>query len=398
MRFPLAAESFGALTLFAANAASASTAQLVDDGECDCFLVNGSAPTYYSQHSFFDFRSLSEYAGPSEVISNPNDSSIAPPTSDYFDSKPWNDMWELQGWDNREEGGQGELSGDATVLMVNSPNNVYIQENDDKEPASDTFLTMRTRRLPDFQTAAEFQAKRLDYQYLSLRMLARTTGSPGAVTAMFTYRHSDELAKVQEADIEILTNGPREKVQYTNQPSYTEDGEDRKDATRNATMPGGLRWSDWSVHRLDWTPSRSIWYVDGAEVANIEFQTPRDPSGLNFNVWSNGGSWSGNMSTYDEAFMQIQWIEMVFNTTGHVDDENHQESRRAAGTVGQIVPRDDNGGCGVVCSIDETGKTGRAAMLWDSGAAGKPLHGAFEWTSMTPWLFLLATGSWVVLL
>jgi beta-glucanase (GH16 family) len=351
--------------------AEAGTRRLVDDADCDCYLINGSVPTYYSKHLFFDFRNLGGHAGVPAVILNATESSAAPPTSDYFDSAPWTDVWELQSWDNRVGKGK-KLSGDATVLMVNSPNNVYIQKNDDDKPSSDTFMTMRTQHLPGFQTAAEFQASRLDYKYLSLRMLARTTGSPGAVTAMFTYRGSEDLAGVQEADIEILTNGPRDRIQYTNQPSYTEDGDERPQATRNASIPGGASWSDWVVHRLDWTPSRSVWYVDGVETANIEFQTPRDPSGVNFNVWSNGGSWSGNMSLHDAAYMQIQWIEMVFNTTD--EDDGKKQSRRSANSMGRMMRRDGDSGCGVVCSIEETSETGKATVFEESSAANALLQ------------------------
>ncbi|KEY64832.1 hypothetical protein S7711_08841 [Stachybotrys chartarum IBT 7711] len=350
---------------------------LLDDGECDCFLTNGSDPFFYSNHLFFDFRDLSSYAGVPDVITNATLGSFAPPTSDYFTSDAWTDVWELQGWNNTREGGDGdELLGDATVLMVNSPNNVYIQQGDDEQLG--TFMTLRTKRLPGFQSAAEFQTTNLNYQFLSLRMLARTIGSPGAVTAMFTYRDGEALADVQEADIEILTNGPRNVVQYTNQPSYTADGGEYPEATRNTTMPDDLRWSDWLVHRLDWTPSRSMWYVDGQEVASIEVQTPRDASGVNFNVWSNGGSWSGNMSTYDEAFMQIQWIEMVFNTTEDEEMRRRSTTYEAiqAGPHGRLARRQaDHEGCAVVCSIDETSEIGTAALLWESRADSLNLKG-----------------------
>jgi beta-glucanase (GH16 family) len=197
--------------------------------------------------------------------------------------------------------------------MIHSPNNIYIQRNDDKPPASDTHLTMRTTRLSNFQTAAQFQTLSTNYHFISLRLLARTVGPPGAVAAFFTYRDAQKLADIQEADVEIVTQGPKDKIQYTNQPGYGD--EDKSQATRNSTLPRGLRWSDWVVHRLDWTPDRSIWYVDGQEVANIAFQVPRDPASVNFNLWGDGGSWSGNMSQGVEADFQIQWIEMVFNTT-----------------------------------------------------------------------------------
>ena len=58
---------------------------------------------------------------------------------------------------------------------------------------------------------------------------------------MFTYRDSDTLADVQEADIEFLTKGPRNKIQYTNQPSYSDDGDTFPEATRNASTSEGAK-------------------------------------------------------------------------------------------------------------------------------------------------------------
>lgn len=351
------------LLLVLATVRAVSGSSLVGDADCDCFLINGSNPTYYSQHMFFDFRNLSKYANVPDAITDPNDAASAPPSSDYFASDDWTGVWELQSWDNNAGG--GKFSGDASLLMVNSPNNVYIQESgDDDNTDSNTFMTMRTKHLPSFQTAAEFESTSTDYLFLSIRMLARTIGSPGAVTAMFTYRDSATLADVQEADIEILTRGPRDRIQYTNQPSYTDDGDDIPEATSNASMPGALRWTDWAVHRLDWTPERSIWYVDGAEVANIEFQTPWDAAGINFNVWSDGGSWSGKMPKYDEAYQQIQWIEMVYNSTGS-DERRRSETEPRGG----LSEREDRDQCHAVCSIDETDETGSATLLWESSAA-----------------------------
>ena len=346
--------------------------QAVDTVDCDCYLTNGSVPTYYSQRMFFDFRNLAEFAGVPDTLDDVPDSIHAPPSSEYFETDSWTSVWELQTWDNRK--GVGELSYGDTVLMVNSPNNVYLEENDDDDDGDagpETFMAMRTARLPGFQTAAEFQSTQ-SYHYVSLRMLARTIGDPGAVTAMFTYRHSEELADVQEADIEFLTNGPRDRIQYTNQPSYTLEGDEFPEAARNASVPGDVEWTRWMVHRLDWTPDECVWYVDGEETARISYQTPRDPAQIIFNAWSDGGAWSGNMSVHDAAYLQIQWIEMVFNTTGEDGGSTKRsDAGRSPGRPGRLVWRDheeDEGGCGRVCSIDERDEVGAVTMLSESPA------------------------------
>ncbi|KAI6783938.1 Beta-glucanase-like protein [Emericellopsis cladophorae] len=330
--------------------------QPVNQSDCGCYLINGSVPTYYSQRMFFDFRDLEASVNVPDPLDSVTANSDASTSSDYFESEGFLGVWELQGW-SRHVDHDG-----STVTMVNTPNNVYIEakDDDDDDATSDTFLTMRTKRFPKFQTAAEISSNS-DYFYVSLRMLARTIGAPGAVTAMFTYRDSDELANVQESDIEILTKGRRDKIQYTNQPSYSDDGDEFPEATRNASTPGNRLWSEWMVHRMDWTPDTVIWYVDGEETANIEFQTPTDPCRVIFNAWGNGGSWSGNMSVYDEAYLQIQWIEMIYNTTDGVE-----ASKKRSASLS--VRDDDDEGCTAVCSIDERDEVGEVMLLWDSGA------------------------------
>lgn len=345
---------------------------LTEDSQCGCFVTNGTESSYFTKHKFFDFRSLTQYAGVPATITNPNDSGTAAVTSQYFTSTEWTDTWMVGNWNN-----SAGVRKDSSVLMVNSPNNVYIEANGDRNPTSQTFLTLRTQRLPEFQTAAEIESVSGGFHYLSVRMLARTIGAPGAITALFTYRHSDKLADVQEADLEIRTRDPRNTLQYTNQPSYTEDGDDIEEATQNATMPDGRDWTAWAVHRLDWTPTTTAWYVDGQKVANNTFQTPRDASKVILNAWSDGGEWSGNMSNFDAAYLQIQWLDITYNTT----DTKQAAKRDEEGFGGELSARDDvgphgallarateQGTCKVVCSIDETTNLGQPVMLWNNGA------------------------------
>lgn len=324
---------------------------LTDDSQCGCYLTNGTVNGYFTEHKFFDFRSLDQYEGVPDVITDPGASAAAQVTSNFFASAEWNNSWAVMAWNN-----SGGDRADASVLRVNSPNNIYIEKNTDPNPSSKTYMTLRTARLPGFQTAAELESASNGTHFLSVRILARTIGSAGAVTAMFTYRGADSEADVQEADLEVRTADPGDLVHYTNQPSLAGDGDVVPDASVNATLPGGLGWGAWAVHRLDWTPAQSTWYVDGRQTAAISFQVPRDPAQVVLNSWSDGGQWTGNMSLHDAAFFQIQWLEMVYNTTD-AKDRKSSGGRADAGA-----------GCKVVCSVDETTKTGTPVMLWNNGA------------------------------
>lgn len=343
----------------------------VTDKQCDCYLTNDTSQNYFTTHTFFDFRALSQFARVPPPISDPDDSSEADETSPYFLDQSWTDVWGIQRWNNSDS----VDSGDVPVLLVNSPNNIYIEENKDDNPSSDTFMTMRTLRYRHFQSAAEFESISKAYHFLSVRMYARTLGAPGAVTAMFTYRddgNPSKLNSVQESDLEIRTMDPKDKVQYTNQPSYTKEY-DIPEATRNATTPVQADWTQWSVHRMDWTPKDTTWYIDGKQVASIAFQVPRDPSQVIFNAWSDGGEWSGNMSVGSEAYMQIQWIEIVYNQTGDAKTTD-PDRKRGVSTAWSLpkIKRDDDEeeeGCQNICSIDDTSKVGTPVLL--QGAASR---------------------------
>ncbi|KAI0020201.1 carbohydrate-binding module family 1 protein [Xylariomycetidae sp. FL0641] len=356
---------------------------LVTDSKCNCFQTNTTTSRFFKNHKFFDFRSLSQYARVPAPIADPQKAADAPVTNDFFKSKEWNDIWSIQTWNNSAQmGGNSDVTGsDATVLMVNSANNIYIQHNDDPKPESNTYMVMRTMRHENFQSAAEIESISLGYQYLSIRMYARTRGSPGAITAMFTFRNAGELAKVQEADLEVRTIDPPSSIQYTNQPSWNADG-DIPQATRNVTKPGLVDWSDWQYHRMDWNPGSSNWFVDGNLVSSIQFQAPKDASQVMFNSWSDGGTWSGNMSVGSSAEMQIQWIDFVFNNTdGSAPTSTTGASATSTppatggfpgfpgfpGWPGSPQPPGNTGkapqSCANVCSIDQTSKVGTPVLI-----------------------------------
>ncbi|ATY61926.1 xylanase 1 [Cordyceps militaris] len=308
--------------------AALASAQVVDDSQCDCYVTDGPFPTYYLHHGFWDFRSLSRCAGVPAVLPDVAGNLQAKATCSLFDwSDPFTQFWGPQHWSN----------GNQTFPMVTTYNNLYIEHNPGGESA--TFLTMRTARLPGFQTAAELQSmSKVDHA--SIRMRARSHGAPGACTSVFTYLGGARLADVQESDVEMLTREPAAKtIHYTNQPSYREDGSTVAGASYTATLPGGRRWSDWLTHRLDWTPGRTTFGVDGGESHTQTFQAPRDPSLVLLNVWSDGGVWTGKMAAGGEAFQNVQWMEMLYD----------------------IVPAGRK--CERKCSIDKSPEIGKAVRV-----------------------------------
>jgi hypothetical protein len=352
---------------------------LTDDSQCSCYVNNDDQNTYFTSHRFFDFRNHGHHAGAPPVIEDAGSSSGADETSPYFTSPEWTSFWMLGSWNNSDSPRE-----DATVTMINSPNNIYLEYPE--QESSQTHLTLRTQRLAAFQTAAEIESTSAKFKYLSIRMRARTLGAAGAIAAMFTYRHSDTLALVQESDLEIRTSDPPGLIHYTNQPAYTDAGDVVPDATLNATMPGARGWGDWAVHRMDWTPGKTTWFVDGKVVASIAFQVPRDESNIILNAWSDGGEWTGNMTAGAGAYLQVQWLEVVFNNTELGEGEGRRRKRDGEG---------GEGGCEAVCSVDQTPELGRPVMLWNNGAAGvNGVGGAVAWVprGVVLLMVLLFTG------
>ncbi|OTA61920.1 concanavalin A-like lectin/glucanase [Hypoxylon sp. EC38] len=344
----------------------------VSDDQCNCYLTNTSTGHYFTTHKFFDFRDKADYAKVPDLIEDPDDTTEADVTSDYFSSEEWTDNWALQSWNNTAALASDDR--DSTAFMVHSSNNVYLEKNQDQDANSDTFLTLRTARLEDFQSAAEFESVARNYHFLSARIYARTIGDPGAITAMFTYRDTSgegALSAIQESDLEIRTIDPHDRIQYTNQPSSTPSGDENLEATRNATVPNERDWTTWAVYRMDWSPDSTTWYINGEQVASITVQTPRDPSMIIFNNWSDGGSWSGNMSVGSAAYFNIQWMELVYNTTGPPIPETSKNKRSTTDTLSnlkKVFEKRDDGSCLNICSIDETQKTGTPVLIQNSAS------------------------------
>lgn len=150
-------------------------------------------------------------------------------------------------------------------------------------------------------------------------------------------------------------------------------------------------WTLWNVYRVDWMPKMTSWCVNGESMANVSFQTPKDPAGLIVNMWSDGGVWTGNMSLYDEAFLQIQWIEIVYNTSGpYAGSGNTRRDGNGAGGV--LEKRKGTPGCKVVCGVDEqVNVTGTPALLYNNtGLAPGGCRG--EGMGPLGWIPLLLTG------
>lgn len=198
-------------------------------------------------------------------------------------------------------------------------------------------LTLNTSRLSNStQLGGEIFWRPADVEAVSLRVSARVTGDTGGVAGIFTY-HND----TQESDIEVLTRDWDSSVHLTNQPTLDAEDQPVADSTFNRSMPWFKTVDQFSVYRLDWFPNLGVsaWYVDGDMLKSSEVNVPFESSTVMIDMWSNGGSWSGDMPIFGEAKLEIQWIEMVFNASTLEPLGSPKK-----GVVCQIDPLGDNNG------------------------------------------------------
>jgi hypothetical protein len=344
---PLAALLTPALATTAYTSTNSETPK-DNSPNCSCYVVSSGAqsrtPQYFQYHRFYEFRNLAAgLTSAPPLINKTQNASLVPSWQpEIFNSDAFIADWTVQNWST-------PAAEDSPIPMSNSFGNIYIGQE-----GNGTYLSLRTSRLDDHQTASEIENQQKNLMHVSMRMSGRVTGSKGAVAGFFTYYDDDN-----ESDIEILTNDPINKIHYTNQPSVDKDG---NAVTVASTSPNDLpRWDEWQTHRIDWVPKNSYWYLNDKQVAANTYSVPRKPSFLVLNIWSNGGVWSGNMTTGGQAEFQIQWIEMAFNTSGPYNGTARE--KRSIDFGDKLLENGKEAGCETVCKIDGVQKIGTPEIV-----------------------------------
>jgi hypothetical protein len=191
-------------------------------------------------------------------------------------------------------------------------------KNTDKTKEYSSYLTLSTARISKTnQEAGEITFKEFNATYASVRVYGRVRGAPGGVAGIFTYQND-----TQEIDIEMFTRSPSNYIQYSNQPASS--GEPKwipvPGASSNMTLPPGQRYTDWHVHRFDWTKDRTAVFVDSTQTNTTTLNVPviSPPSKIYLDMWSSASDWTGNMVVGNSAEFDIQWVELLFNSTDSI--------------------------------------------------------------------------------
>jgi hypothetical protein len=305
--------------------------------DCTAFSSNGVAASQYQYYRFYDFRQMKS-AGHGHSNTKGLQSKVVSDSS-------WKNDWYIRDYPRKSPGGYS--------IPVNFiPERVFIStfpyfptrktaaqqttaNATDPSTNSTSHLSLNTARIDsETQDSGEILFKEFNISYASLRVYSRVHGAPGAVAGIFTY-----LNDTQESDIEIFTRAPSTFIQYSNQPASSgePDWAPIPGATVNVSLSSGQVYTDWHVQRLDWTPERSVFFVDGEMMnqTDLHVPVPSPPSGFYVDMWSANSTWSGSMEVGRNATLDVLWIEMLFNTTQGIQKSG--ASRVCAVSEGKVA-------------------------------------------------------------
>lgn len=301
---------------------------------CDCYLVSGDHPGYFTHYKFWDFRDVSLPYGLDSSAFRPSGDNTWETETIPLSETEFSSDWLTQSWTRNE-------TLDSAFPMVNADTNAFFARHPNIPGASQ--LVLRTTRLQDYSSSAEIESQHGNFHHLSVRIRMRLmskdaiTRNPeedtpdvndvpkGACAGFFTYRSA-----TCESDVEFLTSDPPNTIHYANQPDY--------DAVNDIIIPGAsevvntvpMPWSAWTTHRMDWFPNETLWYADDELQALIWLSVPDRPSLIAMNLWSDGGIWTGDMQVNESVYMGIEWIEIAYNTSAAGDapvglDHRHRQ-------------------------------------------------------------------------
>lgn len=137
-------------------------------------------------------------------------------------------------------------------------------------------------------------------------------------------------------------------------------------ASSKVDMPAFAYWTDWHDYRLDWSATHSRWFLDGELMLEKTYSVPQTPMTLILNLWSDSGSWSGQMAVGDTVELGVQWVDMVFNTSGPVFGPNGQpdfeQGEEQEADIGAFFYGDEffarEQTCNQLCTVDDVTKAG----------------------------------------
>ncbi|KAL4925675.1 glycoside hydrolase family 16 protein [Aspergillus undulatus] len=298
---------------------------------CDCYLVSGEDPGYFTDYKFWDFRNVPLPHSLNSGAYSPSEQSRWETESVPLSQTPFQIDWRVQSW-----GRDSAL--DSIIPMINADSNAFFAKHPNRPETS--LLVLRTTRYQEYSSTAEIESQHGNFFHCSIRVRMRLMSrdaitrrpwdqSPGindvpkgACAGIFTYRSA-----TCESDVEFLTSDPPNTIHYANQPDYDNDNDFIIPGASSIVTNVPAPWSAWTTHRMDWLRDETLWYADDELQANVTKSVPDRPSIIAMNLWSDGGMWTGDMEVDESVYMGIEWIEIAFNTSTAGDSPIETDQR-----------------------------------------------------------------------
>jgi hypothetical protein len=164
--------------------------------------------------------------------------------------------------------------------------------------------------------SGEIRSNRSDIMYGSFRASYSVDArSPGSVAGFFFYAND-----TQEIDIEVQSKMDGRTVHLGNQPTQSTD----------VYLPNGGIVGGMHDYRFDWLRNGTKFYLDSVPAGGFTKDVPVVDGTINFNMWGNGGSFSGPQTPTTDNVMSISKIAMYFNSSSKSTSAQWEKACKAA--------------------------------------------------------------------
>jgi endo-1,3-1,4-beta-glycanase ExoK len=163
-----------------------------------------------------------------------------------------------------------------------------------------------------------------NFEFGAFEARIRAARGSGLITPFFLWKNNSEIPGVpwQEQDFEIFGRDGRFQTQLMTPGS---GGEQRRQHLELHSLPTPA-WERYYTYRMEWTPERLAFYVDGElirqETDQDEFsilldRSQAEPAQLRMSLWAGDSDWAG---FFDEAAAPaavfVDWVQVSSYTPG----------------------------------------------------------------------------------
>jgi hypothetical protein len=227
-------------------------------------------------------------------------------------------------WANSSDWTISDITRDATVDLEYTPENVALADGKLQLTCSAYSNSSSGGTI----RSGQIRTVRSDLKYGSFRATYTVDSrSPGSVAGFFFYAND-----TQEIDIEIQSKMGNQTIHLGNQPTQN----------NNIYLPNDGVVTGEHDYRFDWLKNETKFYLDSVSAGGFTEDVPLVNGTISFNMWGNGGSFSGPATPTTDNIMSIASISLYFNTSSSSKSAKWTKACKKAGKS-------------AVCTVDSAG-------------------------------------------